>query len=162
LSARTQVEEILIFELAGGRYGLASQSVREVVRAASLVKLPSAPSVVEGALNVRGDVAAIVDVRARLGLPPKPMEVSDHFILAWDGTRLVGLRVDRAVGLVPLGPGDLASADAFLARPGLVRGVAKLADGLLVIHDLERFLNADEQAAVDQSLSKLSSSPEAR
>jgi len=79
--------ELLIFELAGQRYGLAVDDVREVVHAVSISPLPKAPAVVEGVINVRGTVTAVLDIRRRFGHPAKPLAPSDHFVLARAGER---------------------------------------------------------------------------
>ncbi|MFP2929475.1 chemotaxis protein CheW, partial [Pyxidicoccus sp. 3LG] len=52
--------EVLLFTLEGQRYGLPTQDVHELVRAARLTPLPRAPSVVEGLLNLRGTLLPVL------------------------------------------------------------------------------------------------------
>lgn len=145
--------EVLRFEVSGQSYGLPSRAVRELVRAVSVVPLPKAPPIIEGIINVRGTVVPVLDIRTRFRLTSKPLEHTDHFVLAWAGRRMVALRADRALDLLRLKAEEVE--DAKLSVPGAeyVAGVAKLADGLLLIHDLETFLSQAEGAALDASLS---------
>jgi purine-binding chemotaxis protein CheW len=142
--------EILVFLLAGHRYALWGDDVRELLRAVAVVPLPAAPRIVEGVINLRGRVVPVLDIRRRFGLPGKPLEPSDHLIVAAAGARLVAIRADRALDLAVI---DRADVSAGELRTDHVAGVARLADGLAVIHDLATFLDADEGAALDHALS---------
>lgn len=150
---RARPVHLLTFELAGRRFALPAQLLREVVRAVAITALPKAPPIVEGLINIRGTLVPVLDIRQRFGLPPDPLAPSQHFLIAQAGSRLVALRVDRAVDLVSV-PSDAIESGAQ-AAPGAqyVAGIAKLPDGVLVIHDLEAFLSLDEAKEIDVALS---------
>jgi purine-binding chemotaxis protein CheW len=150
-----QMENVLLFELDGLRYALPSADVSELLRAVTVVPLPKAPRVVEGVINVRGQVVPVLDVRTRFQLPPKTASPTDHLILARAGERLVAIRADRALELVRLDAGDFEEAKSVLPGAACVMGVAKLADGLVLIHDLRTFLEAAEAAAFDEAVGML-------
>lgn len=143
--------EILVFELADQRYGLPGSSVRELVRAVSITPLPRQPEFVEGVINLRGRIVPVLDVRSWLGLPARGIEPSDHFLVATVGSRLVALRVDRALELVPLEEGVLAQAEAWTGTPSVTR-VAKLAGGLVLIPNLEAFLTGSALERLDETV----------
>ncbi|MDQ3811382.1 MAG: chemotaxis protein CheW, partial [Chloroflexota bacterium] len=128
--------QILLFELAGQRYGVPLRSVREVVRAVAITPLPTAPTVIEGIINVRGTLMPVFDLRARFGLPRKAVDPSDHLIIAWAQSRLVALRVDRADWMADIAESELEAAATIVPYAEYVSGVAKLPDGLVLIHDL--------------------------
>jgi purine-binding chemotaxis protein CheW len=142
--------ELLTFEIWQARFGIPLANVCEIVRAVSIVRLPKAPPVVEGVINVRGSVVPALDIRARFDLPPKAVEPSDHLVIAFAKLRLVAIRVDRVTDLITLAKSDVE--DMTVAVPGsdLVAGVAKLHDGLLLIHDLATFLSVTEAKALDR------------
>jgi purine-binding chemotaxis protein CheW len=144
--------EVLTFEVGGRRYGLPAADVRELLRAVAVVPLPGAPPIVEGVINVRGRIVPVLDVRARLRLPPKPVEPADHLIVARAGGRLVALRVDHATDLVRLDAADVEEARGLV--PGLEHGgwVARLPDDVLLIHDLGTFLSQAESALLAGAL----------
>lgn len=150
--AEAEGVSLVVFALHGERFALQGRAVREVVRAVAVAALPDAPGVVDGVINYRGRLVPVLDVRSRFGLPPQRLDPSQHFILAEAGSRLVALRVDRALDLLEV-PADAIESAASVA-PGSRRteGVARLPDGLVVIHDLERFLSLDEGTALDASL----------
>lgn len=144
--------EILVFELDTQRYALCSSEVRELLRAVTVVPLPRAPAIVEGIINVRGDVVPVLDVRTRFGIRAKPAEHTDHLIVARAGSRLVALRTDRALGLTRVDAGAVASGQSIASGLEYLAGVACLPDGLVLIHDLSTFLSQAEAAALDEAL----------
>jgi purine-binding chemotaxis protein CheW len=150
--AGPRTREVLVFEVEGQRYGLPTADVRELVRAVAITPLPHAPAVIEGVVDVRGCVLAVLDVRARFGLPSKPLEPSDHFIVASAGPRGVILRVDRATHLALVDEASVQTPQTLGPSATYVAGVAKLEGGLVLIHDLTTFLSAAEAASLDEAL----------
>jgi purine-binding chemotaxis protein CheW len=144
--------EVLVFEVAGQRYGLPTVDVRELVRAVAITPLPDAPAVIEGVVDVRGCVFPVLDVRARFGLSAKPLDPSDHFIVASAGPRGVILRVDRATHLALVDQASVQLPETLGPSATYVAGVAKLEDGLVLIHDLTTFLSAAEAASLEEAL----------
>jgi purine-binding chemotaxis protein CheW len=144
--------EVLLFTLDGQRYGLPSADVRELVRAARLTPLPRAPDVVEGLLNLRGELLPVLDLRRRFRLPARPLSPMDHFIVARAGPRTVVLRVDRAEGMLNLEAGTWDETAGELPGVGYVAGAVKLEEGLVLVHDLRTFLSEAEALALDTAL----------
>lgn len=136
---------LVVFALGGQSFALLARDVRELVRAVAVTPLPKAPPIIEGVINARGRIVPVLDVRARFGLPAKPLEPSDHMIVADAGSRVVALRADRATDLVQVAHKDIETAEAM----PYVAGIAKLPDGIVVIHDLRTFLSASEAAELD-------------
>ncbi|MEP6689548.1 MAG: chemotaxis protein CheW [Gemmatimonadaceae bacterium] len=142
--------ELLVFQLDGARYALALDAVREVVRAVAVTPLPGAPDVVHGVIDVRGSVVPVFDLRARLGTTPREIDPDDQFVLANAGARVVALQVDRVEWMAEV---DVTAVSADVARDTPhIAGVARLADGLVLIHDLETFLSESEVVALDDAM----------
>lgn len=145
-------QEVLLFTLERQRYGLPVEDVRELVRAARLTHLPQAPDVVEGLLNLRGELLPVLDLRRRFRHPARPLSPMDHFIVARAGPRPVALRVDRAEGLHIIAAHEWDASPRELPGVGFVAGVAKLPDGLVLVHDLRSFLSEAEALHLDTAL----------
>lgn len=144
--------DVLVFEVGGLRYALPASDVRELARAVTIVPLPKAPAIVEGIINVRGRVVPVLDIRARFRLPRRALSHTDHFILAQTDERMVALRADRAVDLTQVDAEDIEEPHALVPGAEYVSGVAKLPDGLVLIHDLRTFLLEAEAAALDAAV----------
>lgn len=148
---KTQLE-VLEIEISGQRYGIPTSDIMEIVRAATLVNLPKVPPIVEGILNFHGRVVPVLDIRKRFRLPAKQIEHTDHLIVVRAGARLVALRADQATEILRLDPADIVDTAKVAPNVQYVTGVAKLPDGLLLIHDLRVFLSYEESDAIADSL----------
>mgnify|MGYP005846691085 CR=1 FL=1 len=145
-------ELLLVFEIDGRRHALRLADVREVLPAATVTPLPAAPAIVEGVLALRGEAVPVFAARERLGLPARSLEPSDHYVVAWDGRRTVALRVDRADGLRSVPADEIRAVGELTPASGPAVGAAALSDGLVLIHDLRRFLTAAEADSLDRAL----------
>jgi purine-binding chemotaxis protein CheW len=130
-------------------------SVVRVIRAAEVTPLPRAPQIVLGVIDVAGEVVPVLNVRERFRIAPKDIEVADHFILARAGERTVALAIDQAQGLMEAEPAEFVRADAIVPGVEQVHGVVKREDGLVLIHDLARFLALEEASALEEALEEV-------
>ena len=144
--------DVLVFEVAGQRFGLLTADVQELVRAVTIVPVPQAPAIVEGIINFRGRVIPVLDIRARFRLPPKTLEPTDHFIVARVEERIVALRVDHGLDLVRVDDADIEDAQGAVPGADYVSWVAKLPHDLVLIHDLRTFLSHAEATAIDEAI----------
>ena len=150
--------DILLFELGGQRYGLPADCVREVVRMVAITSLPRAPRVIEGVVNVRGEIVPVYDLRVRFNLPPREPDPAEHLIVLKVLAGSVAIRVDAAESFETVPDVDVTPPSSFadslggVATTRHVGGMAATADGVLVIYDLDDFLSTEESAALDDAL----------
>ncbi|HLS32575.1 MAG TPA: chemotaxis protein CheW, partial [Brevibacterium sp.] len=113
-----------------------------------------APGIVEGAIDVRGRVVPVLDLRARFGLSAAELSPDEHMILARAGGRLVAIRADRATRVEWVDGERVEEPARITQRLRHFAGVAALPDGLILIHDLETFLSQAEAEALDEALAR--------
>lgn len=151
-SAAETALDLLVFEVAGVRLGIALSAVREVVRAVFITPLPDAPPAVEGVIDVRGGLVPVYDLRLRFGLPPRRLHPEERLVLAWTGERMVAARCDAVAGTVSVPQSAIEAGDVVHAGTGSIRGVARLDDGLVLVHDLAAFLDDAERVTLANAL----------
>src|SRR4051794_41692560 len=64
--------QLATFRLDGDLYGVEVEHVQEVLRSQKLTRVPLAPPAVAGLINLRGQVVTAIELRERLGPPPRP------------------------------------------------------------------------------------------
>jgi purine-binding chemotaxis protein CheW len=143
---------VLVFEIDGHRYAIDTDSVQEVVRAVAPTRLPSAPPVITGVINVRGEVMPLLDLRLRFGLARAPLRPHDVFLLVHTAARRLALRADRASELMRVSRANLVALRESVPRAEYAAGTVLLPDGLLLIVDLSTFLDDAELRTLDQAL----------
>ena len=148
----TDQRQILLFTLDEPRYALNLSTVERVVRAAEIIPLPKTPEVVLGVINIEGEITLVVDIRQRLHLPARELDLDDQFILARTARRRVALVVDAVVGTRELKDGERVPAVQVLPGAEYIHSVAKLDGNLVLICDLDQFLSFDEEEMVDEAM----------
>lgn len=128
------------FFLADLFFGVDVLRVQEVLRFQPMTRVPLAPEVIEGLINLRGQIVTAIDMRRRLRLPPRAGDQAPMNMVVRTEDGAVSLLVDEI--------GDVLDVDsAAYERPPdnldpavreLIRGVYKLKDRLLLVLDAER------------------------
>jgi purine-binding chemotaxis protein CheW len=128
-------------------FGIEVLQVQEVLRYLEMTRVPSAPDVIEGLINLRGQIVTAVDMRRRLGLPKRPEGQIPMNMVVRSEDGPVSLLVDEI--------GDVLDvpADCFEPVPDnlpaeqreLIAGIYKLEGRLLLVLDAERALQTHLQ-----------------
>ena len=134
------------------RVALPLPCVERVVRAAYLTALPDAPEIVLGVVNVQGRVIPAVNMRRRFRLPDREIALADQLVIAHTGQRSVALVADAVSGIFEYAEPDIVGAESILPGLEYVDGVVKLGDGLILIHNLGRFLSLEEGESLDRAM----------
>ncbi len=139
-AANKTCEQFSTFYVADLFFGVEVLRVQEVLRYQQMTRVPQAPDVIEGLINVRGQIVTAIDMRKRLNLPPRAEDLPPMNIVVRSEGGAVSLLVDEI--------GDVLDMDAATyERPpenldptarSLIRGIYKLKDRLLLILDAER------------------------
>jgi purine-binding chemotaxis protein CheW len=138
------VTEYVTVVLDGQWFGLPIGRVQDVFMPQQLTRVPLSGPEIAGILNLRGRIVTAVDLRCRLGLPPRrngapPMAVG----IEWRGESY-GLLVDAVGEVVKLADAGCepnpVNLDAKFARASI--GVHRLDAQLLVVLDVERVLGS--------------------
>jgi purine-binding chemotaxis protein CheW len=128
------------FFLDGLLFGVEVSKVQEVIRYQEMTRVPLAPPVVQGLINLRGQIVTALDLRRRLNLKDRSSNRLPMNVVVRTGDEAVSLLVDEI--------GDVLEVeeDAFERPPEtlqgeareLIRGAYKLKDKLLLVLDTEK------------------------
>jgi purine-binding chemotaxis protein CheW len=152
VKAISRSTRLVVFALDDCRYGLPLELVERVVRIVEITPLPKAPDIVLGVVNVQGRVIAVADLRKRFRLSEREPLLSDQLIIARTPRRSMALVVDEVTGVLEYSEREAVPAEAIVPGTDYVAGVVKLSDGMVLIHDLRRFLSLDEERNLDDAI----------
>jgi len=126
------------FVVADLLFGVDVLHVQEVLRNQPMTAVPQAPSVIEGLINLRGQIVTAIDMRRRL--PARAGDKPPMNIVVRTSDGAVSLMVDEIGDVLQLDQSAYERPPENLdgvARE-LIRGVYKLKDRLLLVLDEER------------------------
>lgn len=146
-------QEFLSFVLEGEEYGVPILEVREVRGWSAVREVPNSPEYMKGVLEIRGEYVPIVDLRMRFGLSPAQIGATTVVIVLNDAQKHpLGIIVDGVSEVYPLSeeqikPSPYVSADV---DHSYVRGIASVANGHLILINLETLFDAAELVLPNQ------------
>ena len=120
-------------------FGVDVLHVQEVMRAQQMTSVPQAPEVIEGLINLRGQIVTAIDMRRRLGLPPRAGDQAPMNMVVRTPGGAVSLLVDEIGDVLDMDASNFERPPDNLdpAARELIRGVYKLKDSLLLVLDTE-------------------------
>jgi purine-binding chemotaxis protein CheW len=140
-------QQYCTFYLGDSYYGLDVLRVQEIVRHHTLTRVPMAPTMVRGLINLRGQIVTAIDLRRRLGLPDRAetldsenLESVNIVLQTEEGA--VSLLVDEIGDVLEVNEEQFAAPPATLqgAQRDLILGAYKLPQQLLVILDPDKIV----------------------
>jgi purine-binding chemotaxis protein CheW len=137
------------FSLDGQYYGIDVLKVQEVIRYQEMTRVPLAPPVVRGLINLRGQIVTALDLRRRLDLPDRPADRLPVNVVVYTEDGAVSLLVDEIGDVLRVPETAFERPPETLRGPArdLIRGAYKLDGRLLLILDTERAVHpADGRA----------------
>ncbi|MBX6747402.1 MAG: chemotaxis protein CheW [Acetobacteraceae bacterium] len=144
--AETAEAVFLTLTVADQLCGVPVLAVRDVLGPQTITRIPLAPPEVAGSLNLRGRIVTAIDLRRRLGLPPRDAGAAPMSVVVEREGELYSLLADQVGEVLPLPRSDRAPNPPTLDPlwREVSDGVHRLGERLLILLDVERVLAIGE------------------
>lgn len=131
-------QEFVTMRLGKQLFGISVMAVQDVLRKQNIAKVPLAPEVVAGSLNLRGRIVTAIDMRVRLCMDSFEDYAKAMHIVVPYRDELFSLVVDAVGEVMSLPMKDFEKAPSNLDPrwKEMTAGVFKLESQLLVILDV--------------------------
>ncbi len=139
--------ELVTVRLEGQLLGIPVLAVHDVLSAQKITRIPLAPDWVAGVLNLRGRIVTAINLRQRLGFPPRSDDLEDMSVVLEFKGEPYSLQIDE-VGDVLRFEDDQLERNPVTLDPRwreVSRGIYRLDGELLVVLDVEKLLDFDQQ-----------------
>ena len=136
--------EYATFFVDGLFFGIDVLQVQEVLRYQEMTCVPLAPAVIEGLINLRGQIVTAVDMRGRLKLRPRADgQTPMNTVVRTKEGAAVSLLVDEIGDVVEVDEQSFEHPPDTLdgQRREFIRGVYKLKQQLLLLLDTEKAMS---------------------
>jgi purine-binding chemotaxis protein CheW len=143
-----QTSQFCTFYLDKLLFGVELKGVQEVIRSLEMTKVPLAPEVVSGLINLRGQIVTAVNLRLRLELgPASPGALAMNVVVrSEDGA--VSMLVDEIGDVVEVEQSSFETPPETLRGSvrSMILGIHKLDDRLMHVLDIEKACRMTEMA----------------
>lgn len=153
------LDQYLTFLLAGEEYGVDILKVQEIKGWTQTTHIPNTPDYIRGAINMRGTIVPVVDLRLRFGLPSIEYGLTTVVIVlnGDDGNneRTVGIIVDAVSEVYNFSSQQLQAPPDSGAKISqeFVTALASVEDKMIILLDIDNLvingvLKHEEQRSV--------------
>ena len=120
-----EVLDVLVFSLAGERYGVEASYVLEVLPLRELTSLPCVPPVFAGVMNYRGRILPVLDIRRLFGLSGQGTTEGNRVVVIEANSMALGILTESVAGIVRIDAQEITPPPVTLAgdRQAFLRGV---------------------------------------
>jgi len=145
----TSSRELLTFKLGEQEYALDIMSVREIRGWTKTTPMPHAPEFMRGVVNLRGTVLPVMDLAARLGLPPIVTTERNVIIVVKCNSAMTGLLVDAVNDIIALSEEDMQLPPDIGNEAGAntIRALSLIDERMIRVLELENVIAKAESAA---------------
>jgi len=142
--------QLVVFSLGREEFAVEVTQVREIMRMEEITRMPKSPNFVEGIINLRGQIIAVVELAKRLNLEIGEKSSDTRIIVVEAEDIKVGMIVDAVSEVLRV------SADTMEPSPTLaidvsatyLQGVVKQDNRLIILLDLTKVLSLQEMAGL--------------
>jgi purine-binding chemotaxis protein CheW len=141
-------KQFCTFKLGDYFFGIDILQVQEIIRRLTFTRIPLAPPLIQGLVNLRGQIVTAIDLRQRLGLPDRAEGASPIHVVVHLEDGSASLLVDEIGDMMELedqafeGVPDTVQGQAR----DLISGVYKLDQRLLLVLDIAKTVTLDAKA----------------
>lgn len=101
---------VVVCGIGGNMLGIPADPIQEVLAPPEIRPVHHAPDYVRGVFNLRGRVIVVIDPAVKLGLSAQILDGETRILVVQSGAELVGILVDRLVGIFPFSPGQMTAS----------------------------------------------------
>ncbi|HEX4923858.1 MAG TPA: chemotaxis protein CheW [Bdellovibrionales bacterium] len=135
--------EFMSFYVGDQLLGIPVLQVQEILPPQPFTRVPLTPATVKGLLNLRGQIVTGIDLRERLGLPPRDSSEPFMNVIVSEGGELFSLLADRVGDVITVAKNTYAPPPPTLASrwKDVCSGVHRLKSQLLIVVEVGSLLN---------------------
>lgn len=142
-------QKMVVFAVGQQEYAVPIAVVKEVQAWTMPTPVPEAPPIVEGVIDLRGEIIPVVDLGRRFRIARRKQDADARIMVMEFGGRHAGWIVDEVVEVHTPGSGAISAPSPLLTNVAtvsndqVVTGILKIGDNrLVVVLDASRVLEA--------------------
>ncbi len=157
-SKNTQIEQYLTFQLADEAYGVEILKVQEIRGWESVRDIPNTPDYIKGALNLRGSIVPIIDLRIRFGMEQvEYTPVTVVIVLCVEnksGSHVMGIVADAVSDVLDIKVSDIKKSPDLGSKidTRYMCGMYVWKESMIMLLDADKLLNPDEFEGISNLL----------
>ncbi len=142
--------QLVVFSLGREEFAVEVTQVREIMRMEEITRMPKSPHFVEGIINLRGQIIAVVELAKRLNLETGERSDDTRIIVVEAEDIKVGMIVDSVSEVLRVEAEEVEPSPTLATdiSSAFLQGVVKKDNRLIIMLDLTKVLSLQEMASL--------------
>lgn len=142
----------LCISLGSNKFAIPLSQIREVIGKMEYTPIPLAPSYFEGAINLRGQIISIIDLRKRLNIEGQSLQTPATTIILDLAPLSLGIIVDSVDQVITVDPENVNKAPDIESSVDakFLEGVFMQNERLTLVLDIKSALNTKDYQILEQ------------
>ncbi len=146
--------QVVIFRLGREELGARIDQVKEIIEMTRITRMPKAPSFIEGVINLRGQIIAVIDLAKQLDIPASERGEGTRIVVVDVNHNIAGMIVDSVPEVLRISMGNIdptISLKESSIDTRYIEGIGKLDNRLFVLLNLSKALSPEEVESVSEA-----------
>ncbi len=128
------------FKIEKEYYGIIIDNVIAIEKMQSRTRIPNSADYIDGVINLRGEVIALINLRKRLNMDPRDIDNDTRIIIINYNDIKAGIIVDSSSEVIEINDDKIDNPPVSDENEGLeyVKGIGKSDHGIITLLDLDR------------------------
>lgn len=133
------------FKIEKEYYGIIIDNVIAIEKMQSRTRIPNSADYIDGVINLRGEVIALINLRKRLNMNPRDIDNDTRIIIINYNDIKAGLIVDSSSEVIEINDDKIDNPPVSDENEGLeyVKGIGKSDHGIITLLDLDRLFEQE-------------------
>ncbi len=141
-------KKIVSFKIKDEEFAFEIMKIVEVIKIKEITEVPTAPSFMEGIINLRGKIIPIIDLRKRFNLETKEKTKKNRIIIIeYQKNQLAGVIVDEVQKVLNIKKEEILPPPSTLVSAGgkYIEAIIKIEDRIIVLLNIEKIFTEEEK-----------------
>ena len=147
--------QVVIFRLGREELGARIEQVKEIIEMTYITRMPKAPSFIEGVINLRGEVVAVIDLARRFDIPASERGEETRIVVVDVDNNIVGMIVDSVPEVLKISAENIDPTPTLIESridTSYIEGIGKLDERIFVLLNLSKVLSPEEVKSVEEAM----------
>jgi len=140
-------DQYLVFTAQSQEFGFPATQVREITMVSAATEVPNTPSYIEGIVNLRGQLATVINFCKKFGVASKEHDEDTRMVIVEKPGFSIGIVVDSVEEVIRISDEKvhkLSDSTGVSVLKETITGVGMLDDRLIILLDVDQVLAQTE------------------
>lgn len=160
LGEEIEKDQYLVFSVRNQEFAIQAMRVQEISRVLPTTPVPTAPPYIEGILNLRGQLATVINFRRKFHFEQKGQDEDTRIIIVEQAGYPIGVLVDSVAEVIKITDEQvqkLPEAAATTISKDYITGVGMMEKRIVILLDADKLLTKSEMIEVESARESISS-----